>query len=354
MLSWLAAVETAPSETPRTTSSASPALPLTWRSLRFSSTLRETQSIRLRQDSAIRASIKRSWLRASLSCASAAVARLPRSPKISCGSATVSGVCVDVYAPEAMLLRSRASTMLGPIVCKSGGRFRPCASPLCLEDNVARHVGSAYAAAGTLSVRTSCGFCAAIEESGADGLEIGASFRSDGGAWSSLHGEGEEGVQFCGLHLAGCDASMSVVLPFRMDDSVSSGQAFSSWSELKRPALQICYEFFQQEDDCVARRLRVATMRVPVAQSVRDVMLHADGSAAFLVVCRKVLSRVARARRLRLPNVDAAGLVTDWLVHLIAQYHTHVVRERPPQAPGVGASESALFAETKAGSVWRH
>ena len=142
--------------------------------------------------------------------------------------ATVSGVCVDVYAPEAMLLRSRASTMLGPIVCKSGGRFRPCASPLCLEDNVARHVGSAYAAAGTLSVRTSCGFCAAIEESGADGLEIGASFRSDGGAWSSLHGEGEEGVQFCGLHLAGCDASMSVVLPFRMDDSVSSGQAFSS------------------------------------------------------------------------------------------------------------------------------
>ena len=97
-------------------------------------------------------------------------------------------------------------------------------------------------------------------------------------------------------------------------------------------------------------RLRVATMRVPVAQSVRDVMLHADGSAAFLVVCRKVLSRVARARRLRLPNVDAAGLVTDWLVHLIAQYHTHVVRESAAASvPGVGASESALFAETKAG-----
>jgi hypothetical protein len=285
--------------------------------------------------------------------------------------AAMSGVCVDVYAPDADLPRSCAATVFAAIVCKSGGRFRACLSPQCLENDVARHVGAAYAAAGMLSVRTSGGYSALTEESGLAGLGTGMVARAEAEGSSSFHGEAGQGMQFHGLHLAGCDASTSVALSFKTDNSGLAVQPFLTSSDLNRPVLQICYEFFQQENDCVVRRLRVMTMLIPVARNVHSLMLHADPSAVFLVACRKILSSRAAAcgggggggggggsrvggdrgvggEAAADPAEDVAGLLADWLVYLVKQYQVHVVREMSDGGGAVGTSPAAVDVFTNA------
>ena len=274
--------------------------------------------------------------------------------------AAMSGVCVDVYVPGVALSHSCAATMFSSLVCKSGGRFRVCASMQCLENDLARHVGVSYAAAGMLSVRTSGGYNALTKDLGLSGLDPGLVARAEAEGPSSFHGEGVRGLQFHGMHLAGCDASTSVALSFQTDSSGLAVQPFSTSSELKRPVLQICYEFFQQEDDYVVRRLRVVTMLVPIAQNVHSLMLRADSRASFLVVCRKVLSTreaeqsgVGNSREADDEGRVGARLLVDWLIYLVTQYQVHVVRELSSGGGGgavsTGAAAVDIFMRTKAG-----
>ena len=262
--------------------------------------------------------------------------------------AALSGICIDVYTTEAVVSSSNFAATFSPIVCKSGGRFRMCVSCECIEEDLTRNIGVEYAAAGVLSIRTSGGY-KTIERDDPDTStwDRGMLINSDPGETSSFHGEGGEGMKFIGLHLSGCDASTSVAFSFETSCDGVASHSLSTTSDLSRPVLQICYEFFQQEDDHVVKRLRVLTVMIPVARNVHSLMVHADPSAVFLVICRKILRMATKtAVGKQMDKESASNMLFDWITNLARQCHVYSVREASVGS-GRGPGAIHLFRYTR-------
>ena len=277
------------------------------------------------------------------------------------------GVCIDVYAANPAVAAGAASVM-GALALTTGGRFRPygAASPLALD--LATHFGAGYAAAGMLTLQPSTGLRVAAASAWDGGVSVGlvesaaAAAAAAAAVAAAADEDGDEIISSVSqppppaqvgiaVRLAGCDGTTSVAVSFDMDTDAPRGGVLGTASvELRKPVLQMQFEFLQQEGAQVVRRLRVVTLRVGVAHNEADLFECANPDVTFLVLARKVLA-VASAGSLRAVasggsggvggavvrntavarihggggEAEAAELLFDWLVYAVAQYQRHVV-----------------------------